>query len=44
MNWFTIVAGGLYIGAALHESMKGNYPMAGAYLAYAAANFCLARA
>jgi len=44
MNWFTIAAGLLYVGAAVHEAGKGSYFLACSYVAYAVANFFLARA
>lgn len=39
-NWPTLAAGLLYIGQAVAYVLKGNYPMAGAFLFYAAANVC----
>lgn len=41
MNWFVFIAGLLYMGGAVLEFQKGNYPMIGVLCAYAAANFFL---
>lgn len=41
MNWFVLIAGMLYLGGATMDALKGNYWLAGVFIAYAAANFCL---
>ena len=41
MNWFVFIAGLLYLAAAAMYVRQGNYLLAGAFLAYAAANFFL---
>ena len=44
MNWLVFTAGILYLGAAVVYLFQGKAALAGAFVAYAAANFCLARA
>ena len=41
MNWFVLIAGVLYLGGAVVDIARGNYALAGVFVAYAAANFCL---
>ena len=41
MNLFVLVAGFLYLGGAAVDFYRGNYALAGVYIAYAAANFCI---
>ena len=43
MNWFVLIAGMLYVGGATMYFYKGQYDMGGAFVAYAVANFFLAR-
>ena len=43
MNYFVLLAGALYLGGALRDTLNGNYVLAGVYVAYACANFLLAR-
>lgn len=42
MNWFVVVAGVLYLGAAVNYYINGNNPLCVAFVAYAVANFALA--
>ena len=39
MNWFVAFAGLLYLGAAGKYAWDGQWKMAGAFIAYAVANF-----
>ena len=41
LNWFVLIAGCLYLGGAAVDLCRGNYALAGVYIAYAAANFCI---
>lgn len=41
MNWFVLIAGLLYLGGAAVDIARGNYALAGVFIAYAVANFCL---
>lgn len=43
MNWFVLVAGLLYLGGAGMYFRDGNALLGGAFVAYAVANFFLAR-
>jgi len=43
LNWFVFIAGVLYLGAAVVYITQGKMLLAGAFLAYAAANFFLMR-
>ena len=44
MNYFVLIAGGLYLGGMARELTNGNYNMAGVYFSYALANLFLVRA
>ena len=41
MNWFVMLAGGLYVGAAIQYAWKGDWVLAGVFVSYASANFFL---
>lgn len=43
MNWFVLTAGVLYLGGATVYFIQGNVLLGGAFVAYAIANFFLAR-
>ena len=43
MNWFVFAAGVLYLGGAALYFKSGNSLLGGAFVAYAVANFFLAR-
>jgi hypothetical protein len=43
VNWFVVIAGLLYVGGAVMYFNRGAYDMCGAFVAYAVANFFLAR-
>ena len=43
MNWFIFIAGILYLAGATLDLLKGNYSLGAIFVAYAFANFLLAR-
>ena len=43
MNYFVLIAGVLYLCGAAMDVSRGNYGLAGVFVAYATANFLLAR-
>jgi len=43
MNWFIFTAGILYLMGASLDLYKGNYSLGALFIAYAFANFILAR-
>lgn len=41
MNWFALLAGILYVGAAISSVRGGHFAFAGMWFFYAMANMCI---
>ena len=41
LNLFVLIAGCLYLQGAAVEYYRGHYALAGVYIGYAVANFCI---